>query len=79
MKLIMKSIKKCVFLILKRFFVTAHDDIFTHVALFVLSNFFKGSWKCLRPSCLSIFDGLIIALLVYFEGSKGSIDHTVNY
>lgn len=78
-ELFMKSIKKCVLLIFKSFFVAGDDGIFIDVTLFKLSNLFKGSWNSIVSLGLSVFERLIIILFVYFKGSKGSIDHTVNY
>jgi hypothetical protein len=74
-----KDIEKCILLVLEYLFVAVNDGVFIHVALFVLFNFFKRGWKRLSSFGLPIFDQLIIILSVYFKGSKGRIDHTVNY
>jgi hypothetical protein len=77
--LVVENIRKCVLLVLEDLLVTVNDDVFIDIALFVLFDFFKGGWKHLSSFVLTVFDGLVIILSAGLKGSKGRIDHTVNY
>lgn len=76
---LMKNIRKCILLVLEDVLVTVNDDVFIDIGLFVLFDFFKCGGKRLCPFGVGVFDGLVIILPGDLKGSKGRIDHTVNY
>lgn len=75
----MENIRKSVLLVLGDLLVTVNDDVFIDIALFVLFDFFEGGGKRLCSFVVAVFDGLVIILSAGLKGSKGRIDHTVNY
>ena len=77
--LIVESVRECVLLIFEDFFAAGNGGVLADIALLVLSDFLEGGWEDFVPLGLSVPEGRTVILFVYFERSKGSTDHTVNY